>query len=180
MHCQYETIMRKIALFALATIIILTFVLTGCKKESDNTDNAGYYLKFKMNGSWVLWTNAVAELGADLDDATKTNFAFQGASDDMRESFGISLQVDGTSLTEGTYSSDNYFMPGGYSITRNGSTSWYDLSDREPVSKYYLTLTTIEPGAIKGSFTGNFFVNMDDENDKVAITEGEFYLKRIR
>ncbi|MFT3747579.1 MAG: hypothetical protein QM768_04655 [Agriterribacter sp.] len=172
--------MRKIILFALTTISILAFVLTGCKKEANNTGDTEYYLKFKINGSWVLWTNAVAELGADLDDATKTNFAFQGTSDDMRESFGISLQVDGTSLTEGTYSSADYFMPGGYSVTRNSSTSWYDLSDSEPLSKYYITLTVMEPGAIKGSFTGNFFVNTDDENDKVAITEGEFYLKRLR
>lgn len=173
--------MKQTFLSAFAIICLAVFGFTGCKKDAKNdNDNSEYYLKFKINGNWVLWTNALSELGTDLDDATKTNFAFQGNSADTRESFGISLQVDGNSLGQGTYNSDDYFMPGGYSITRNTSTTWYDLSDSEPRSKYYLTLINITPTTIKGSFTGNFFVNSSDDSDTIAITEGEFFLKRIR
>lgn len=172
--------MKKIFFTLFSVICLLLSSLTGCKKDTAKAnDNPEYYLKFKLNGNQVTWTNALSELGADLDDNTKTDFAFQGTSNDMKESFGISFQVDGLSLKEGSYSSDDYFMSGIYTISQNNSTTWYDFSYNEPHSKYTITLTAITPAAIKGNFNGNFLA--DSESDKtIAITEGEFFLKRIR
>lgn len=171
--------MRKnIRIFLLAfTLLSLT---TSCKKNSDKTED-GYYLKFKVDGNWVSWTNALAELGKDLDDDTKTNFSFQGTSADMKQSFGISFQVDGASIGTGTYSSNDYFMPVDYVVTNGSSTTWYsDKDGGEPYSLYSVTLNNITETTIRGSFTGNFLADDSEDENIIAITEGEFYLKRIR
>ena len=171
--------MRKNIRTLLLAFTLLSLV-SSCKKNSDKTEE-GYYLKFKVDGNWVTWTNALSELGKDLDDDTKTNFSVQGTSADMKESFGISFQVDGTSINTGTYSSNDYFMPVDYTITNGSSTTWYsDKDGSEPYSVYSVTLNNITETAIKGSFTGNFLADDSVEENTIAITEGEFYLKRIR
>lgn len=171
--------MRKNIRTLLLAFTLLSLV-SSCKKNSDKTEE-GYYLKFKVDGNWVTWTNALSELGKDLDDDTKTNFSVQGTSADMKESFGISFQVDGTSINTGTYSSNDYFMPVDYTITNGSSTTWYNDKDGgEPYSVYSVTLNNITETAIKGSFTGNFLADDSVEETTIAITEGEFYLKRIR
>lgn len=175
--------MKKTLHFTLLIAILLITGLNSCKKESNNDTSNGseYYLKFKKNGNWITWKNALCELGADLDDNTKTDFGFQGASDDNAEGFGISFQVEGASIPQGTYHSDDYFMPIDYTISQNNHTTWYsDHTSGEPASSYSVTLSSINSTTIKGSFTGNFLVNDDDDADKLNITEGEFFLKRIR
>lgn len=170
--------MRKNIRTLLFAFTLLSLV-TGCKKNTDKTED-GYYLKFKVDGNWVTWTNALAELGKDLDDDTKTNFSLQGTSADMKQSFGISFQVDGTSIGTGTYSSSDYFMPIDYSVTNGGTTTWYSDKDGLEPSVYKVTLNNITETTIKGSFTGNFLADDSAEEKTIAITEGEFYLKRIR
>lgn len=164
--------------FLLAFSLILLF--SSCKKETADPKEE-YYLKFKIDGNWVTWTNALSELGPDLDDATKTNFSFQGTSADTKQSFGLSFQVDDNSITTGTYSSNDYFMPIDYITTDGGSTIWYsDRDGGEPYSVYSVTLNDITETAVKGSFTGNFLADDSEEENTIAITEGEFFLKRIR
>jgi len=162
------------------TVYVLLLASTGCKKNNNNVPISQYYLKIKIEGNWVTWKNSLAEIGPDLDNPTKTNFSFQGASDDNKEGFGMSLQVNGSSITNVTYSSDDYIMPGEYTINENGSTTRYQLSDNGPFSKYTITITSITATEVKGNFAGNFFVNTAINTQTIAITEGEFFLKRVR
>ena len=174
--------MKKSLLFPLLIVFVFTTGLIGCKKDSNkDTPGTEYYLKFKKNGNWITWKNALCELGTDLDDNTKTDFGFQGTSDDNAESFGISFQVEAASIPQSTYNSDDYFMPVDYTISQNNHTTWYSAhTSGEPASSYSVTLSAINSTTIKGSFTGNFLVNDDDDSDKLNITEGEFFLKRTR
>ena len=149
--------MKKITSLYLLILCSLCFSISSCKKDSTKeTDDSAYYLKFKMNGDWITWKDGLAELGPDLDDNTKT-------------------------IGQGTYSSDDYFMPIDYTMGTGNNMKWYSMQTHTtPYSFYTITLNTVTSSVIKGSFTGNFLVNDLDENDKIAITEGEFLLKRIR
>ena len=174
--------MKKITSLYLLILCSLCFSIGSCKKDSakENTDSE-YYVKFKMNGNLITWKDGLAELGADLDDNTKTNFSFVGNNLEHNQMFGISFQVDGSTISQGTYSSDDYFMPIDYSTGSGNNMKWYSMqTNQTPYSSYTITLSNISNTTIKGHFTGNFLVNDSDENDKVSITEGEFFLKRIR
>ena len=104
--------MKKITSLYLLILCSLCFSISSCKKDSTKeTDDSAYYLKFKMNGDWITWKDGLAELGPDLDDNTKTNFGFVANNPDRTQMFSISFQTDGPTIGQGTYSSDDYFMP---------------------------------------------------------------------
>lgn len=174
--------MKKITSLYLLIFCSLCFSIGSCKKDStkENTDSE-YYAKFKMNGNWITLKSGLAELGPDLDDNTKTNFSFVSNNPDGNQMFGISFQVDGSAISQGTYSSDDYYMPIDYTTGSGNNMKWYSMqTNQPPYSSYTITLSAITNTTIKGNFTGNFLVNDLDENDKISITEGEFFLKRIR
>ncbi len=174
--------MKKTTSLYLLLFCSLCFSFSSCKKDSTKENNdSEYYVKLKIDGSWVTWTNGLAELGPDLDDNTKTNFSFVGNSPDGNQMFGISFQVDGTSISQGTYSSDDYFMPIDYTTGSGSNMKWYSMqTHKTPYSSYTITLSAITNTTIKGHFNGNFLVNDLDENDNISITEGDFFLRRIR
>lgn len=174
--------MKKVTSLYLLIICSLCFSIVSCKKDSaKENEDSEYYVKFKMDGTWITWTNGLAELGPDLDDNTKTNFSFIGHNPGGSEMFGISFQVDGSAISQGTYSSDDYYMPIDYTTGSGNNMKWYSMqTNQAPYSSYTVTLSAITNTTIKGNFTGNFLVNDSDENDKVSITEGDFFLKRIR
>ena len=174
--------MKKATSFYLLIFCSLCFSVSSCKKDStkENADSE-YYAKFKMNGNWITLKNGLAELGPDLDDNTKTNFSFVSNNPDGSQMFGISFQVDGAAISQGTYSSDDYYMPIDYTTGSGSNMKWYSMqTNQTPYSSYTITLSAITNTSIKGNFAGNFLVNDLDENDKISITEGEFFLKRIR
>ena len=54
---------------------------------------------------------------------------------------------------------------------------YYDLSGTS--SKYIVNVTSITSTELRGTFTGNYlYDNFDQES--LPITEGEFFVKRIR
>lgn len=156
--------------------------LSSCKKDSD-TASSENYLKLKVNGSWVTWNKVNSELGKDLLDATKTNFTLMGSDDAVNTVFDISVQVDGSNLGSGTYSSDNYYLPVTYT-TNATSTNFKSYSNSgyiegKPEPKYTLTITSVSSTSVSGKFTGNLLIE-DFDNSFVEITEGEFVAPRIR
>jgi len=172
--------MKKISLFYLLVgLMALSFV--SCKKESNKDDTGGYYLKIKINGNWETWSNAMCDLGPDLYDDTRTDFTVSATSPDLKQTFGYSFQVDGASISPGTYYSNDYFMPLDYSVETGGSTVFYsDRYNQEPYSNYSITLISINETTIKGFFTGNALADDMDGGNTIAITEGEFVAKRVR
>lgn len=172
--------MKKITSLYLLIFCSLYFSISSCKKDPVNNDPE-YYVKFKMNGSWITWKDGLAELGPDLIDNTKTNFSFVSNSPDDSQLFSISFQVDDPDISQGSYSSDEYFMPIDYSTGSGSNMKWYSMQiNQMPYSFYTVTLSDITDITVKGHFTGDFLVNTSDKTDKVSITEGSFFLKRIR
>ncbi len=167
--------MKKLLFFLLLAAF---FGLTGCKK--DTTDPEGYFLKLKINANEVTWKSVLTELGPDLADNTKYNFGLTGTSPDTKQTFSLDFQVKSGTITTGSYSSRNYFMPVDYIDESNGM-KWFSMQEnKEPYSVYTITISSITETAIKGTFEGNFLVNDLDETEKAAITEGSFSARRIR
>jgi hypothetical protein len=166
----------KATIFLLA---ILAFV--SCKKDSsDSNVSSDYYVKFKMNGNWVTWKTAVGELGPDLADATKTDFGVTANDDAQKNILDISVQVDGSNFNTGSYDSDNgnYWVVMSFLKDANTATmKYYDLSGSS--SKYIVNVTSITSTELRGTFTGNYLYD-DFDQESLPITEGEFFVKRIR
>ena len=174
--------------FVKILFLLLIIVAASCKKDSTSSNNDSY-VKFKLNGNWVTY-KGLGELGPDLGDTSKTDLGVDGYSDDKKSTFSISIQIDGSDLKTGTYSSDQYqqyYMIVDYLLNPDPSTAkYYDITDapnKDP-SKYIVTITSITPTQIKGTFTGNYlydnFSSDDPDGGIVNITEGSFQVKRVR
>lgn len=74
--------MRKILTFSLL-LLSATVMLPACKKGKKFNNN--YYVKFKINGTWVTWTNVLGEFGPDLADGSKTNLGITAQNDNNTE-----------------------------------------------------------------------------------------------
>lgn len=163
--------------------LLLSALFVSCKKDSADDATPSYYVKFKMEGSWVTWHKVAGELGPDLADRSKVNFGLTANNDAMTDVLDVSLQLDGTTINPGNYNSDDHFLPILY--IKNGNSSnmeGYSLGsiDGQPDSRYELTLTSITDKTIKGSFKGNHLVSNDFTDKMLHITEGEFVIPRVR
>jgi hypothetical protein len=163
---------------------VLVFVIVSffsCKKDS----SSDYYVKFKLNGNWVTWKKVVAgELGPDLADPSKTDLGVTGNDDEMKNVFDISIQINGSNFTTGTYDSDNsnYWVVMSYLKDANtANMKYFDIDDAPSMapSRYVVNVTSITPTELKGTFAGNYLYDYNS-GETMNITEGEFFVKRLR
>lgn len=181
--------MKKITLTKLLLLLVVVLLVASCKKDTDTKDSNSSYVKFKLNGDWVTY-KWLGELGPDLGDATLTDLGISGYSDDQKNTFNISIQINGTNFTTGTYLSDQYPL---YRVVVSlflrpepSTGKYYQIEnalDKDP-SKYTVKINSITPSQIKGTFTGNYLSSISNQNDPdggvIYVTEGEFQVKRIR
>ena len=167
--------------FNLTTMVLLLATLSffSCSKKSDND----YFVKLKINGNWVTWKTVIGELGPDLANASKTDLGVTANNDASTDVFDLTIQINGSNFTTGTYASDNlsYFVFISYSKDVTTNAKFYDLEDAPtgPSSKYTINITSITDTELRGTFTGNYlYSNMADES--INITEGEFFVRRAR
>lgn len=162
------------------TLLVALLFLAGCKKDNNDPD---YYVKLKINGNWVTWKTVAGELGPDLGNSAKTDFGVTANDDALTQVFDLTIQVDGPNFNTGTYVSDNlnYWVVISYvSGANTANMKFYDIEDatNRPSSKYTINVTSITDKELRGTFTGNYLTNIDDET--IDITEGEFKVKRVR
>lgn len=179
----------KIKILNKLLILSLALLFFSCKKESNSSNTPDSYVKIKKDGNWITYP-AVGELGVDLNDDTKTNFSISASSTDQKEYFSMDIQIDGSILPIGTYSSDvysPYFVFVNFILTPDPSTAKNYSNDDAPTSgpsKYVINITSITSTELKGTFTGNYlyddFSSGDANGGVVQITEGEFKVKRLR
>jgi hypothetical protein len=156
-----------------------------CKKNPA-ADKPDSYIKIKKNGTWKTYSKAAGDLGPDLINAAKTDFDVTAYTEDLSENFDITVQVDGSNFTAGTYtnnSPDYYFdvtFTTGYNTSDIHRFSIQNgIADEE--CKYTLHVTSITPTYLSGSFTGNYlYDDFASDSGIVRITEGEFRVKRLR
>lgn len=158
-----------------------------CSKKSDSSGDS--YVKFKLNGEWVTY-DGLGELGPDLGNATLTDLGVTGTSKDRKNTFDISIQINGSDFKTGLYASDqypDYQLLVDYLVNPDPNTmKYYEIDDALGLapSKYTVHISSITPTQIKGTFTGNYlydnFSSGDPDGGIAYITEGQFQVKRIR
>ena len=174
-------------LFNALLLIVLSVTVISCKKDSPSNTNGDSYVKIKKNGTWVTY-QGLGDLGPDLIDNTKIDFGVTGVSQDQKERFDFSIQLDGSNFPTGTYNSNNsaYWIDMSYAIydASGMEQRYYDITeiDAQQASRYTVNITSITSTELKGTFTGNYLI--DDFNtpdpESIPITEGEFKVKRVR
>jgi hypothetical protein len=161
-------------------LLLMVISFFSCKKKSDND----YFVKLKINGTWVTWKTVAGELGPDLADPSKTDLGVTGNDDAMKDVFDLSIQIDGSNFTTGSYDSDNgnYWVIVSYAKNAGAANSQYfDISSvsGQPDSKYIVNITSITDKDIRGTFSGNYLSEFISD-EMLNLTEGEFFVRRLR
>ncbi|MEO8404982.1 MAG: hypothetical protein ABI480_10315 [Chitinophagaceae bacterium] len=163
-------------------LILCLFVVTGILSCSKNHDSK-YYVKLKINGTWVTWEKAIGELGPDLANAAKTDFGVTANNDNSSDIFDLSVQVDGPNFNTGIYDSDNsnYLTLISYSKDVTSTFEDYEIESKsgQPDARYLVNVTSITPTELTGTFTGNYLYDYFDDKT-LNVTEGEFFVRRAR
>lgn len=168
---------------ALMPVIAVLILSLSCSKTSSFRESeSDFFLKFKINGNWVTWTKVLGELAPHLADASKTDLSVTGQSDDKKAVLDITIQVDGSAVKAGSYSSDEYRLPIIYASGGGTATDSYTLGSIEgrDQSRYTVTITSITETTISGTFAGNYLESEMQENSAIEITEGQFMVLRRR
>lgn len=177
--------MRKLSLLFFAFSMILLF--SSCKKDGDSS-GSGYYFKVKKDGNWISYADVAGEYGPDLGDPSYTGLVIHGQNEGASEVLNIVIQNEGSSIAPGSYASDNYsstfYVVMNLMIMTGSSLHSYDIEHAPsmPDSRYVIKIDQVTEDAITGSFTGNYLYDdfASTNPETVAITEGEFRVKRIR
>ena len=162
-------------------LLLAAFTFFSCNKNKDDND---YFVKLKIEGNWVTFKTVMGEKGPDLSDPSYTNVGITANDDAMKDVFDIAIQVDGPDFPVTTYDSDNMTYQLIMSYTKDAVTpnfKHFDIrpSDGRPNSRYLVTISSITDTEIRGSFNGNYLHDYQSDTD-MNITEGEFFVKRIR
>ena len=160
-------------------LLLCVSLFFSCNK--DDSDDSGYYFKFKMNGNWITWKEALADL---VTQSGHTEFSLSSRNEGATEYIYMLINPNnGANLVPGIYTPDNSLLKVSY-VKHLNATDFTNYSDdafgSPPDTRYEVTITSVTDKTINGTFKGNYLTNDFNENDKLNITEGEFSLKRIR
>jgi hypothetical protein len=168
---------RNTKLFFL--LFLFATILSSCQKDSSSDSN--YYFKFKMNGNWITWKDALADL---VTQSGQTEFSLSSRNEGATEYIYMLINPNnGGNLVPGIYTPDNSLLKVSY-VKHLNAVDFTNYSDdafgSPPDTRYEITITSITDKTINGTFKGNYLTNDFDDNDKLNIPEGEFSLQRIR
>jgi hypothetical protein len=161
-------------------LLLIAPLFFSCKKDS-SSDDSSHYFKFKMNGNWITWKEALADVAVQ---SGQTSFNFSARNEGATEYVYMLVNPNnGGSLVPGTYTPDNSLLKVSY-VKRLNAVDFTNYSDDafgSPAdTRYEITVTSITDKTIKGTFKGNYLTNDFNDNDKLNVTEGEFSLQRVR
>ncbi|MBL7701511.1 MAG: hypothetical protein JNM14_04640 [Ferruginibacter sp.] len=179
-------------IFTLTTLILL--LLSGCGKNATTNNSNGpapgtaYYIKFKLNGTLVTYAvNATGHISTSTTGSgTTTEFgigAFETLSASSKK-ISILHQIPGSAFPTGTYALNPNSITNPFSVlysllaTDPPQASYLNINTPVgAICNYTLFLNSISSTELAGTFTGNYLYNANT-NDTVAITDGEFKVKR--
>jgi hypothetical protein len=164
------------------TVLATAIIFLSCNKNSDLSNaESGYYIKFKMKEEWVLWRVVASDIANDPDNEGQNDLVIAGQADDNSAALQLRIQMNGSPITAGDYSSDQRHMPILY-LKLTPEFQSYALGSASGManSKYVITISSITDSTVSGRFTGNYLENKLVSDDVVQITEGQFNMLRSR
>lgn len=190
--------MKKTTLFRVLTFVLLIGLLASCSKHTDKPANAGgggnnggnnngggnpppptesYYVKMKMDGAALNYTGSVKAIRT-TDDGThmlQIQGIKGGGSDDE-----IDLVIySADAATPGNYTEgeqDTYFILGVYAPENRTDEFgiYYGGVHLNNTAPFKINITEITDKYVKGTFSGTFYDNEGNGDNKKVFTEGEF------
>jgi hypothetical protein len=164
-------------------ILLATATLyLSCNKDSGLSNaESGFYLKFKMKNEWVLWRVVTSDIATDPDHEGANDLVIAGQADDNSAALQLRIEMSGSPITTGDYSSDQRHMPILYfKLTPEFQAYSIGSASGMENSKYVVTISSITDSTVSGRFTGNYLENKLIPDDVVQITEGQFNMRRER
>jgi hypothetical protein len=173
-----------------AMAFLLVFAVS-CKKETtSNPTSTDYYVKIKKDGAWITYTGSqtAGEIGPDGFDPANIDFGVSASSADAKERFDLTVQLVSNTFPAGTYHSsylvDHPYVEIVYAYQPDITTApaVYMIQPSAAMTlpaAYTVNVTEITATTLRGNFTGNYLATSTSDAT-VAITEGEFFVKRIR
>lgn len=165
-----------------ALLLLVSLILLSCKKDKNADDS--YFVKIKKDGTWISFPSVSGELGPDLLNASYTNLGIAAVTTDRKERFDLIIQVEGSNLATGVYKSLQSSSSVNIQYTYiDNSSSVFDYmignAPGRPQCSYTVNINEITSTSIRGNFTGNYLSDVMHDGI-LEITEGEFYVKRVR
>ena len=166
----------------LAFLLLVSLILVSCGKDKNAEDS--YFVKIKKDGTWISFPSVSGELGPDLFNASYTNLGIAAVTTDRKERFDLIIQVEGSNFATGVYKSlqSSSSVNIQYTYIDNSSSVFDYMIDNtpgRPQSSYTVNINEITSTSIRGNFTGNYLSDVMHDG-VLEITEGEFYVKRVR
>ena len=162
--------------------LLLLILATGSCKKKSTSAGGEYYVRITRNGAVTSYPTVAGELGPDLGNPAYTDLGVSAQSADASDRLDISIQVTGSSLPVGSYDSGNFTYQTIFDLTEQSGATFQDFRIDDaigmPPSRYIVNITSITADAITGTFTGNYLT--DFSSSTLALTYGEFHVKRVR
>jgi hypothetical protein len=162
-------------------LLVFATLFLSCNKDS--SDDGDYYVKMKIDGNWVTWKKVAGQVATETTPQLRSGFSLMAKNNAQTEDFNIQATVDNLQkFVPGTYTPDNSFLAASYtkftsatdfkSYTGGGIMGGAD-------TRYELIVTSVTDKVVKGSFSGTFLRNIENDDDLIHITEGEFSVQII-
>jgi len=168
--------MKKIVLF-----MALTGALVSCKKS--NSGSSGYHVTASADGSGKAFNTAPT--ASKITNTGFTQITIDGFTNAGVESMNLIIDnaPSGKPLAAGTYTDTTSAFDVALFYTQNtttayaGGTSVTTGASVTIQNHVKIVITSIDSTAIKGTFSGDVFLNGDVTAAKKTITNGDFYVK---
>ncbi len=174
--------MKKTYLLCLALLPLLF----SCKKDKD--DSNSYHVSFKLDGQAKSYTAFTAGTVTKSDEETSVAIAGTSSATNGEDHFAIALftQEDPKATTY-TDNVDNYMLAGLFSPSASieyqaGTILNTEAGSSDIIIKnhFKVTITSIDDKSIRGTFSGDFYLDGDPSKEKKTITDGSFYVPVVK
>jgi len=172
--------LKKIVLFCTLSLSLFA----SCKKHNSSS-SSNYHFTATVDGQSQNF-NTSPPFAVKVSNAGVSIIAIEGVGGTLASPQIIAVSwtnlSPGIYLTAGNYSdtSSVYSLGGNYNplvstsyVSGNAVTNVSGLSG---VTHLKMTITSIDSTAVKGTFSGDFYLNADLSSSKKSITNGDFYV----
>ena len=184
----------KAGLLAVVGVLMAGVLFSGCSKEDGGGTYNTYYFKANINGEQYNFLHSAKFQGGGNDNKWQhiVISGYISATDGSEpleqqpHSFGFDLWNEGGDFPPGTYTqnggiwdgvddirAETYSIDMEYFIQTKEGTVQYDARETGDFTLEIIEIN--QSNGIKGKFKGTIS-HEDNINDKMVITEGEFYL----
>lgn len=179
-HTTKTALMRKLP-------ILFFLLITACLSCSKEDPNADYHLTCTIDGvnkkfnisamafqSTVTGYQGIALGGAETSSSTSATFGFEIANYPSDKPIIAGTYTDGQTDFEilSTYLTEaNESFEAGTTLYQDAISSGATITNHLKVA-----ITSIGNGSIKGTFSGDFYLEAESNGAKKVITNGDFYL----